>query len=400
MVNGYFFLISYLKRAGYIASPPLFRFSTARQTIEYVKKGTKMKQILCIVQLTIFTLFAWADAHAVYALPYQNAAVIYLPVIGRAPILMNDAVSAIEPAAVGSVAGFHTPLDATPDPDGSQIYFTATSSQSAGIFRVPAAGGTVVTLTVGAPLSTPVGLAVSTDGQTLYVADTDAVVSAPQAVVGAALITNTGTIFSLPSSGGLPTPITATVQTAPRGLTVVKENNVDMIYFTGAAPDDGQPAVMKVPASGGALTVIEKGGQLVAPVGIAVNKNGVIYVADQAAADNGLGTLFQFNPQEHDGRSNHAELLANGVRLGEPAGITLTLDESLLLVSSLDGRAGTSQVLVIDTATRAQGIVNKVIGANHASGGLHRAHHNNVMAWAGVTAGAGGQGMVFRVTLP
>ena len=41
--------------------------------------------------------------------------------------------------------------------------------------------------------------------------------------------------------------------------------------------------MMKVPASGGELTVLEKGGQLVTPVGIAVNGAGVVYVADAGA---------------------------------------------------------------------------------------------------------------------
>ena len=77
--------------------------------------------------------------------------------------------------------------------------------------------------------------------------------------------------------------MTSLPYTAPRGLTLIRENNADMIYFTGAAPADGQPAVMKVPASGGELTVLEKGGQLVTPVGIAVNGAGVVYVADAGA---------------------------------------------------------------------------------------------------------------------
>ena len=78
------------------------------------------------------------------------------------------------------------------------------------------------------------------------------------------------------------------------------------------------------------------------------------------------------------------------------AGVALTLDESLLLVSALDVTFGTSQVLVINLATQEQGIVNKSIGVNHASGGLHRAHNRNFMAWCGVTAGGGG-GLVYRV---
>lgn len=357
-----------------------------------------MRRLLLAVQLVIVTLLAWPGTNAVQAASAQAAGVIYLPIGSRARLLMNDAVRTIEPAAVGSATSFHSPMDAAPDPDGNQFYFTAMSSQGAGVFSSPATAGAVVTLTVGAPLAAPVGVVVSTDGQTIYVADTSAMISTTQASAVMAPLTNTGALFSLPSSGGNPTPVAGTAHTAPRGLTLVKENNVDMLYFTGAAPDDGQPAVMKIPASGGILTIIEKGGELVAPVGIAVSKTGAIYIADQAASGNELGTLFRFKPHERQTRSSHREILADHVRMGNPAGITLTFDESLLLVSTLETNARTSQVLVIDTTTRDQGIVNKIVGVNTASGGLHRAHNNNVMVWCGVTAGTNGQGIVYRIS--
>lgn len=353
-----------------------------------------MKRLSYLMQIVIVSLLTLPNASPVHASPPQSAAVLYLPIIQKERLLLNDAVSTIEPAAVGSRTTFYTPMDATPDPDGNQFYFTAMSTRGAGVFRVPAAGGTVVTLTVGLPLTTPVGLAVSTDGQTLYLADTQA------AIADTLAVTKTGALFSLPSSGGAPTPIAGTAHTAPRGLTVVKENNVDVIYFTGSAPEDGQPAVMKIPATGGALTVIDKGDGLVEPVGIAVSKAGAIYVADQAASGNGFGTLFRFQPHSDQGRSSHRERLVENVRMGNPAGLTLTLDESLALVSALDTNTGTSQVVVVNTTTRAQGIINKVIGVNRASGGLHRAHNTNIMAWADLVGGGSGSGIVFRIRLP
>jgi sugar lactone lactonase YvrE len=353
-----------------------------------------MKRLFSLIQIVLFSLLTLPTVPTLRAAPSPAAALLYLPIVQTARLNLNDAVSAIEPAAAGNATTFHTPMDATPDPDGNQIYFTAMSAKGAGVFRVPAAGGTVVTLTVGLPLTTLVGLAVSTDGQTLYLADTQA------AIAGAQAVTKTGVLFTLPSSGGVPTPIAGTAHTAPRGLAVVKENNVDVIYFTGSDPADGQPAVMRILAAGGALTVEEKGEGLVEPVGIAVSKTGAIYIADQAATGNGLGTLFRFKPHSDQGRNRHSERLVEHVRMGSPAGITLTFDESLVLVSSLDTNSGTAQVLVVNTATKAQGIVNKVIGVNHSAGGLHRAHHNNVMAWADVTSGNGGLGTVFRVRLP
>lgn len=356
-----------------------------------------MHRLLLAVQLVVSLLLALPGTNAVQAAAPQAAGVIYLPIASRERLLLNDAVRTIEPAAVGSPTSFHTPLDATPDPDGNQFYFTAMSSQGAGVFSVPAAGGAVVTLTVGAPLVAPVGLVVSTDGQHIYIADTNATLATTQALTASAPLTNTGALFSLPSSGGRPTLLAGTEHTAPRGLTLVKENTVDVIYFTGVAPEDGQPAVLKIPASGGTLTIFEKGGELVAPTGIAVSKNGSVYIADQAASGDGLGSLFRFKPHEHQARSSHREILADHVRMGNPAGITLTFDESLLLVSTLETSARTSQVLVINTTTHDQGLVNKIVGVNTASGGLHRAHNNNVMVWCGVTAGTGGQGIVYRI---
>lgn len=357
-----------------------------------------MRRLLVVIQLVFLILMALPGTNVVQAADHQAEAVIYLPIVNRDRLLLNDAVRTIEPAAVGSATTFHNPLDATPDPDGNQFYFTALNSQGAGVFRVPAAGGDVTTLTVGAPLVAPVGLVVSTDGQTLYVADTSAVVSTTQTIAAMTALTNTGAIFSLPSNGGLPTLVPGTAHTAPRGLTLVKENNVDMIYFTGVAPEDGQPAVMKIPASGGTLTIFEKGGELVTPTGIAVSQNGSVYIADQAASGDGLGTLFRFKPHTHEGRSSHREIIAEHVRMGSPAGITLTFDESLLLVSTLETNARTSQVLVFNTTTHDQGIVNKIVGVNTASGGLHRAHNNNVMVWCGVTAGTAGQGIIYRIS--
>lgn len=359
-----------------------------------------MCRLLVMLQLVIAMLWAFAGTSAVQAQTSspQTAEAIYLPIASRERALLNDVVRTIEPAAVGSTTTFHTPMDATPDPDGNQIYFTAMSSQGAALFRVAATGGDVVTLTVGTPLVAPVGLVVSTDGQRLYLADPSAVVASTQKDVAKTPLTNTGALFTLPSSGGSPTIIAGTEETAPRGLTLINENNVDMIYFTGVAPADGQPAVMKIPASGGPLTVVEKGGQLVAPVGIAVSKTGALYIADQAASGGELGAVFRINPHTHGGRSSHAELLADRVRMGNPAGITLTFDESLLLVSTLETNARTSQVLVINTTTRDQGIVNKIVGVNTASGGLHRAHNNNRLVWCGVTAGTSGQGIVYRIS--
>jgi sugar lactone lactonase YvrE len=326
---------------------------------------------------------------------------VYLPMIGQGYLLLNDAVSAFEPAASAGV--FDHAFDATPDPDGNLIYFTATSAQGPGVFRVPATGGEVAPISVGIPLSMPAGLAISIGGETLFVADSAVEIAHDEASIkstaGVRSSHREGGIFRLTTSGAMAassneaTLVAGTEHTTPRGLAVVEENGVEMIYFTGFTGSDlhdDQPAVMKAPAEGGPLTVIAQGAPLVEPVGVTVDANGVVYVTDQAAGGDGLGSVFRIT-------GGNVETLVARVRTGDPAGIALTLDESLLLVSAVETNVDSSMVLVIDLATGRLGVVNQVIGANIGSGGLHRAQHSNLLAWCGVTTG--GEGIVYRVEL-
>jgi hypothetical protein len=338
---------------------------------------------------------------------------VYVPQVSYQLPLLNDAVKAIEPQANGG-ATFQAPVDAALDPDAKNTYFIANSAQGMGVFKSALNGSTVVSLTVGSPFTTPLGLDVSTDGQTIFVADPGAAV---QSHLRRPQLTK-GMIFRLAATGGAPVAVAGTEGTAPRGLTIVSENGADMIYFTGVDPTDAQPAVMKIPATGGTFTLLDKGSPLVQPTGIVVNKDGLVYITDQASAPNGLGNVFQIKQHHSDSNvghdsshpavaldadktplammNSHRELLAT-VRGGNPAGLTLTQDQSLLLVSSLDSAQGTSQVLVINMSTRQQGIVNTVISANTASGGLHRAYNSPLMVWCGSTIG--NSGTVFRVEL-
>jgi sugar lactone lactonase YvrE len=326
---------------------------------------------------------------------------IYLAQVKRELPLLNDAVQSIEPRANGG-AVFQAPVDAALDPDAKNIFFVANSAQGMGVFKTSINGGAVVSLTVSTPFSTPLGLDVSTDGQTIFVADTSARLQSQFRRFP--LGTFEGMLFRVPASGGAPVAVAGSECTSPRGLTLVNENGADVIYFTGVDPHDDKPAIMKIPAAGGTLTVITKGDPLVRPTGIAVGKDGHIYVTDQGSATNGLGNVFRFHnttiaaagviPSEP--HPSHSENLAT-VRGGNPAGVTLTQDGSLLLVSSLDGTQGTSQVLVINTTTLQQGIVNTVIGANTSSGGLHRAYNGTEMVWVDSTGG--GDGRIYIVKL-
>src|SRR5690242_771897 len=115
----------------------------------------------------------------------------------QSPALGNDVVKGFDPATQSGQ--YQRPLDSVPNPDATTIYFTATGPKGPGVFQVPAAGGAAVEIATGAPFAEPVGIAISSDGRQLYVAD-------PKA----------GQIFVVPVAGGAPAALSGTEKTAPR----------------------------------------------------------------------------------------------------------------------------------------------------------------------------------------
>jgi DNA-binding beta-propeller fold protein YncE len=296
------------------------------------------------------------------------------PPPGAALPLRNDAIGDV--SLIGKPELFDTPFDAAPDPQGKMVYFTATGGEGAGVFRVPFAGGPSEKLATGAPFVEPRGLAVGTDGAHVYVAD-------PQA----------GGLFALPTAGGAPEAVAGTAGTAPRGVEVARENDADVLFFSGADAGSKQPAVFKIaPAGAGAPTVIAKGAPLVEPVGIAVASDGTLYVADRQAGGNGTGSVFRI-------AGGKVEQVAGNFRAGSPVvGAALTQDEKALLVSALDTARDSAQVLLIELGSLQQAIVNKVIEANVGSGGIHRAYESGVFAWADSGSPRSPKGGVYAIT--
>jgi sugar lactone lactonase YvrE len=230
------------------------------------------------------------------------------------------------------------PNDAVPSPDGSAIYFTVHFPPQ--IYKTSGTVKEPTPIPLGPGMLVLYGLSISTDGNTLYLAGTGE---------GAK-----GVLASLPVTGGSPTPVRGTEGTEPEGTEVVNEGGRDVIYFAGKDPSDGAPAVFRVPAGGGELTVLAD--------------------RDGGSLD---GAVFRLD-------GNTPVRLADQVFLGLPAGVAVTEDEKLLLVSSRNANEDTAQVFVIDLATNKTGVVDKVIGENQDAGGLHRAHNANVFAWADV----------------
>ena len=287
--------------------------------------------------------------------------------------LGDASISSITLAAKSNGATFHTPLDSTPNVDATMIYFTATGSHGSGVFRVPAAGGAVTEVFAGSPFVTPRALAFSPDGTELVIADPAA--------------GKTGELFTLAATGGTPSPIPGSLGSAPENLNVYDQNGQSLVYFTGKDPKSGQPAVLSLPTGGAsAPTVLVKGTPLLAPDGIVVTPSGVIYVADRGTGDQ--GKVFKI-----EGTTLTA--VVNQIHTGNPAGIALSPDASLLLVSAYQPASSFDEVFLINLTTLQTGAATRVVGQNSYAGGLHASSGDKeVLSWADT------QGTIYRVRFP
>lgn len=291
------------------------------------------------------------------------------------------------PSADAATQGgdFMRPLDTVPSSDGSQFYFTGMGSQGMGVYQVAAAGGTAKALATGAPLVSPFGIAISADDKTLFVADAAAGYD-PNDPAGADKV---GAIFTLATSGGTPAVLAGTEGTRPRAVEIGSDASADTLFFSGQGASDGKPGVFKIPAAGGAVSAVFSGDPLTDPGGVAVARDGTIYVANTTSAMDGTASIYKI-------KDGAATLVAGDLRAGYPAGIALSQNGGTLLVSGRDRTLGTDVVyrIVLDTNTVSQfsmGIEN-----NTDAGGLHRARSADVFSWADLTAG--GTGRVYRIS--
>lgn len=284
----------------------------------------------------------------------------------------------LAPATTGG--DFMRPFDAVPDPDAQTFYFTAMNAKGMGVFKVNASGGAASEVSVGAPFLAPFGIAISSDGKTLFVADHGAGGDpmAPDTMPDAP-----GAVYSLASGGGMPAAMTGTAGYNPCAVEV----RGNELFFTGVDPADGMAGLFKIPTAGGAVTVVAKGDPFGAPCGVALTKSGEAYVADTA----GAGRVIKVS-------GSKAAVFAEPVPMGFPAGIAITFDEKKVLVSGQGAHTGTSVVYVVDIGSGAVSEFSKGFESSTDSGGLHRAANDPTMSWCGVTVGNGGQGTVFQVT--
>ncbi|MBK8252969.1 MAG: hypothetical protein IPK82_09900 [Polyangiaceae bacterium] len=278
-----------------------------------------------------------------------------------------------------------SPLDSTPDSTGTNFYFVGHKAGIPGVFKVGANGGAVSDIFIGDPLAGPVGISIATDDSSLYVADVsyDNTADDPDSPRGVLMKMGT-TVDSTPS------PIASTAGYRPRGLDVTETTEGDVITFTGVDPSNGQPGLYSVLASGGGVTKIATGSPFVDPSGVVVTKDKT-FVTDVLATDTRFASVIVVE-------NGVASEFVKSLGVGYPAGISVTSDEKLLLVSGIDPLTGTDVIHTINVATKeVSSFTNAVLEKNLDAGGLHRARKADVYSWCDLTTGD--TGLVYKVVL-
>lgn len=274
-------------------------------------------------------------------------------------------------------------LDSTPDSTGDVIYFTASSDDGPGVFSVPGNGGAVTKVFAGDPFAAPLGISISNDDKTLFVADPGAESNPddPKTALGA--------IWSLPASGAAPTALNGSSGTMPRGLDIGDDSGEETIFFTGVDAADGKPGLFKMPVGGGTPKAVAKGAPFVDPSGVAVGKTKT-FVTDTIASAGKLGSVLLVE-------GGVATVYLPEIGVGYPTGVALSSDEKTLYLSGIDPDTGTDVIRIVDVATKMVTPYSAMgIDMNRDAGGLHRARKSDVFSWADLSAG--GTGAVYRVT--
>lgn len=293
------------------------------------------------------------------------------------------AVDEVASDSAATPTDFSRPFDAASSPDGTVFYFTGYDPQGeAGVFRRNSdASGPLATLFAGAPLAGPFGLAVSSNGGQLFIADPAAVLNANDP----ADVTK-GVLFSMPAGGGTPSAIMPTAGFEPRGVEVADLGSGEKAIFTGKDKATGEGGVFDSTGS-----TIFKGAPLMDPSGIAIAADDKIYVTDTQDSGN-TARVFVID-------GGVATMLVENLTVGYPAGAALTTGGDRLFVSGVDPTTHTAVVYDIDIASKAVTPITTGVSANDDSGGLHRALNTNTFAWAGINGGPMGTGTIYRITL-
>jgi len=227
--------------------------------------------------------------------------------------------------------GFTSPTDAVASPDGKTFYFAAYDEMNEPtIYKVSAEPGSAPeVLAASDPLETPIGLVLSCDGKTLYIADMGG---------------EAGAILSLSTSaGGTVADLGATGIVRPSGLAL--RADCKTIHASGKT-ETGAPALFSISTLGGATTIIYQGEPLVSPTGLHVDNDGVTWLMDhRAAGEQGEGMLWAIPA---DGSA--ATPVISGLRMGTTGGVSLTAGGGTAVMPTKDVD-GNAQLTSVDIAT-------------------------------------------------
>lgn len=288
----------------------------------------------------------------------------------------DGTIKDLTPAATASATTFHTPLDAALSPDGKTAYFIAVSDDEVAVYRSPAPStGAPTRLAAGAPLVSPFGLDVSTDGNTLVLSDPGAQLDEE--------VLDRGELFTLATAGGAPAKVEGASGYRPRGIVIAKEGGADVAFFTGRERSTGLPGVFKIPVGGGEVTVISKDEPFSDPSGLAVAGDGTLYVIDSGDPEAATARLIKVS-------AGTATVMLKDLVVGYPAGVALSQDEKTILVSAKDPEKRTDAVLRVPVAGGDVQTISSGIDAFEEPAGLHRARNADTFIWADSAANGGG----------
>jgi DNA-binding beta-propeller fold protein YncE len=241
------------------------------------------------------------------------------------------------PTTVTKVAsgGFSSPTDAVASPDGETFYFAAyNDAKQAAIFKTSSqAGSAAEEIYSGARLGAPMGLVLSCDGNTLYIADL-AVTDTEGNV--------SGDILSLSFADGIPRRMNVAGLSRPAGLAMAPDCKT--LHVTGRS--DGKPALFSVSTAGGSASIIHAGEPLERPTGLHVDLDGVSWVMDHLAhGAAGQGVLWAIPA---DGST--VTEVASDLRMGTPGGVSLTAGGGTAVMPTRDAD-GNGQLTTVSIAT-------------------------------------------------
>ncbi|HEX4621137.1 MAG TPA: hypothetical protein VH208_06185 [Myxococcaceae bacterium] len=208
-----------------------------------------------------------ADAYGTSDPTDDSGSILVVPVAGGAPSVLAGTVG-YSPRGVTLVSSS----------SGDTVFFTGTDpvTSKAGVFSIPAAGGTAVTLAEGSPFVDPSGVAVTAAGMA-FVVDTVA--------------TSQGTASVLQVSHGQVSALAQDLRVGyPGGIALSQDESA--VLVSGLDPILRTDVVLRIAVAGGATTSLSHGiDTFQESAGLHRAQNAEVYAWADSAANN-TGTVY------------------------------------------------------------------------------------------------------------